>query len=211
MNSKGFTLIEVLLAVGILGIIFSMVYWTFSRTYDVIDAVQMKMDGYRSVRLALDKISQELSSVYWREDSKDSLFIGADLEDNGRSKDSLRFMSASNYGFSAGGNESDMNIINYYLEREGDKDTYKLMHSEETNILSISDNGREAYEIGESLAGFNLRYFDGNDWIDSWNSDESKAIPMAVEIKIIMKDGGGREKTFIAITEIPMGRTVKRP
>lgn len=211
MSSKGFTLIEVLLAIGILGIIFSMVYWTFSRTYDVIDSVQKEMDSYRSVRLILDNISREISSVYWREDSKDSQFIGEDLEDSGKPKDSLRFMSASNYGFSTGGNESDMNIIHYYLERGEDKDTYKLMGSEQTNILGISDKVREVYELGESLTGFNLRYFNGKDWIDSWNSDELKTIPMAIEIKIITKDGGGREKAFLAITEIPMGRTIKRP
>lgn len=210
MKSKGFTLIEVLLAVGILGIIFSMIYWTFSRTYDVIDAFQAEMDSYRSVRLTLDKISQELSSAYWRNDSKDSLFIGEDLEHDGKPNDSLRFMSASNYGFSAGSNESDMNIINYYLEKETDKDTYKLIHSEKTNLLSISYNTLEVYELGESITGFNLRYFDGNDWFGSWNSDELKGIPMAVEIKLIIKDNNGREKTFTSITEIPMGKPIKR-
>lgn len=211
MNSKGFTLIEILLAVGILGIIFSMVYWTFDKTYDVIEGVQMETDRYRSVRLSLNKMSEEISSVYWREGYKDSLFIGEDIEENGHPRDSLRFMSASNYGSSAGGNESDMNIISYYLEKEEEGETYKLMHSEIRNIFSTSEEDREAYELGESLIGLNLRYFNGTDWVDSWNSDELKAVPLTVEIKIIIKDAGGAEKSFTTLKEIPVGKRIKRP
>ncbi|MBI5746864.1 MAG: prepilin-type N-terminal cleavage/methylation domain-containing protein [Nitrospirae bacterium] len=211
MNSKGFTLIEILLAVGILGIIFSMVYWTFDKTYDVIEGVQMETDRFRSVRLSLNKMSEEISSVYWREEYKDSLFIGEDIEENGHPMDALRFMSASNYGSSAGGNESDMNIISYYLEKEEEGETYKLIHSEITNIFSASEKDREAYELGESLIGLNLRYFNGTDWVDSWNSDELKAVPLTVEIKIIIKDAGGAEKSFTTLKEIPVGKRIKRP
>lgn len=211
MNSKGFTLVEILLAVGILGIIFSMVYWTFDKTYDVIEGVQMETDRFRSVRLSLNKMSEEISSVYWREEYKDSLFNGEDIEENGHPRDSLRFMSASNYGFSEGGNESDMNIISYYLEREEEGETYKLMHSEIRNIFSASEEDRQAYELGESLIGLNLRYFNGTDWVDSWNSDELKAVPLTVEIKIVIKDGGGAEKSFATLKEIPVGKRIKRP
>lgn len=211
MNSKGFTLIEILLAVGILGIIFSMVYWTFDKTYDVIERVQMETDRFRSVRLSVNKMSEEISSVYWREEYKDSLFIGEDIEENGHPRDSLRFMSASNYGSSAGGNESDMNIISYYLEKEEEGETYKLMHSEIRNIFSASEEDREAYELGESLIGLDLRYFNGTDWVDSWNSDELKAVPLTVEIKIIIKDAGGAEKPFTTLKEIPVGKRIKRP
>ena len=211
MNSKGFTLIEILLAVGILGIIFSMVYWTFDKTYDVIEGVQMETDRFRSARLSLNKMSEEISSAYWREEYKDSLFIGEDIEENGHPRDSLRFMSASNYGSSAGGNESDMNIISYYLEKEEEGETYKLMHSEIRYIFSAKDEDREAYELGESLIGLNLRYFNGTDWVDSWNSDELKAVPLTVEIKIIIKDAGGAEKSFTTLKEIPVGKRIKRP
>jgi len=211
MNSKGFTLIEILLAVGILGIIFSMVYWTFDKTYDVIDRVQMETDRFRSVRLSLNKVSEEISSVYWREEYKDSLFIGEDIDENGHPRDSLRFMSASNYGSSAGGNESDMNIISYYLEREGEGETYKLMHSEIRNIFSASEEDLETYELGESLVGFNLRYFNGTDWVESWNSNELKAVPLTVEIKIITKDADGADKSFTTLKEIPVGKRIKRP
>ena len=211
MSNKGFTLIEVLLAVAILGIIFSMVYWTFSQTYDVIDRVQTEADRFRSVRLTINKISEDLSSTYWREDYKDSLFVGEDLGEERSPKDSIRFMAASNYGASAGSNDSDLNIISYYLERAEDKDIYKLMRSEQTNILSISNDQKEAYELGDSLNGINFRYFNGKDWVDSWNSDELKSIPMAVEIKMLIKDNAGRETPFVVIKEIPMGKAIKRP
>lgn len=211
VNSKGFTLVEILLAVGILGVIFSMVYWTFDQTYDVIEGVQMETDRFRSVRLSLNKMSEEVSSTYWREGYKDSLFIGEDIEENGLPRDSLRFMSASNYGFSEGGNESDMNIISYYLEREEEGENFKLMHSEIRNIFSVSEENREAYELGESLIGLNLRYFNGTDWVDSWNSDELKAVPLTVEITIITKDAGGAEKSFTTLKEIPVGKRIKRP
>lgn len=210
VNSKGFTLVETLLAVGILGIIFSMVYWTFDQTYDVIEGVQMETDRFRSVRLSLNKMSEEVSSTYWREGYKDSLFIGEDIEENGLPRDSLRFMSASNYGFSEGGNESDMNIISYYLEREEEGENFKLMHSEIRNIFSAAEENREAYELGESLIGLNLRYFNGTDWVDSWNSDELKAVPLTVEITIITKDAGGAEKSFTTLKEIPVGKRIKR-
>ena len=56
-RERGFTLIEVLLAVGILAIILAMVYASFDQTSRVNTHVREVSDQFRMARLALSKMS----------------------------------------------------------------------------------------------------------------------------------------------------------
>jgi len=40
----------------------------------------------------------------------------------------------------------------------------------------------------DNIAGLNIRYFDGNDWLDAWDIDEEGTIPKAIEITLSVTD-----------------------
>jgi hypothetical protein len=48
----------------------------------------------------------------------------------------------------------------------------------------------------DNIAGLNIRYFDGNDWLDTWDMDEEKAIPKAAEITLSVTDPENKGKAI---------------
>ena len=60
MGERGFTLIEILLALAILAVILGMVYASFDQTSRLAAHVDEVSEEYRAARLALTKMSDEI-------------------------------------------------------------------------------------------------------------------------------------------------------
>lgn len=185
---RGFTLIEILLALAISAIILTLVYGTFAQTSSVTGKVEEEATIYHQARLILGKMPEELVSAYWKSENPSTIFRGT--------ADSLTFTSLSRAS----------SRFQYYLEPAGEDGFYLLMHLEDTNIYNLSNRNQEIYTFGEGLAGFNLRYYDGREWVDEWDANILKKLPQAVEIKIKFKDGRNRERMFSTVVEIPLGK-----
>src|ERR1700692_141360 len=62
---RGFTLLEVMLAVTILGIVATTIYGTFSRTLRSKGLAEERMDVMRTGRSAVERMSEELASAFY--------------------------------------------------------------------------------------------------------------------------------------------------
>ena len=109
---------------------------------------------------------------------------------------------------------SDLARIIYYIGVNPEDDTIKsLMRIETSNLdveeledmleeLMSSSPSEEMQEELESsilidyVAGLNIRYFDGEDWIDLWDMEEEGRLPSAVELTLTITDADTQEKTL---------------
>lgn len=67
MNHRGFTLIEILIAVAILGIVLSTVYASYRGTFRIIHDARSDAEIYTMARNALDRMARDLQSAApWR-------------------------------------------------------------------------------------------------------------------------------------------------
>ena len=62
-SQKGFTLIEVLVAVAILGIITTLIYGTFSQSHAVTTRLEATSEKYRAVRQIFEIMMEDLSGA----------------------------------------------------------------------------------------------------------------------------------------------------
>jgi general secretion pathway protein J len=60
----GFTLFEILLAVFILGIVASIIYKAYSGTFSIVDRTTKEAEIYAMARIALERIVEDLESMY---------------------------------------------------------------------------------------------------------------------------------------------------
>ena len=63
-RARGFTLIEVMVAVSILAIVTTLTWASFKQTFNTKSAIEAQAGRYRTVRLALERMARELSMVY---------------------------------------------------------------------------------------------------------------------------------------------------
>ena len=56
------------------------------------------------------------------------------------------------------------------------------------------------------VAGLNIRYFDGEDWVDVWDMEEEEGLPNAVELTLSITDADTQEKTLTqaVVVYLPM-------
>src|SRR6185295_6294950 len=89
--------------------------------------------------------------------------------------------------------------IEYQIKKDADGDLLTLFHREETNPLSTTEASMEEYDIAEGLKELNVRFFDGAEWSDGWDSTVKKGLPQAVEVKFVLPiENEDREFSFLA-------------
>ncbi|MDC4222917.1 MAG: prepilin-type N-terminal cleavage/methylation domain-containing protein [Candidatus Manganitrophus sp.] len=63
-QSKGFTLLEILVSLAILAVLFTLVYGSFNATYRVSEQLEEQADSYRLARLGFYHLAKDLSMIY---------------------------------------------------------------------------------------------------------------------------------------------------
>jgi len=205
----GFTLLEVMIAIGIIGMIVSLIYGSFARTAESKELIEKGNDIYHEMRWALDKMEADLSTAYLTTgDNSYTIFYGVNRDSGGRPVDELHFTSFNHLKFNPEARESDQSEVSYFVMENPENGVLTLYRREDATPDEENTDGGEFYDLAEGIILFNLRYFDGVDWLDEWdsrdyssdevvdteveqNEEMVNAMPMAVEVTIIMK--GPRE------------------
>ena len=202
-NIHGFTLMEVLLATAILGIVMMIVYGSFVQTRLVIGRTEASVDGLRGIRAVFSRITNDVGMAFLSTANDNTFFVGTDDYVAGYPGDQIDFTSFSHVRRNSDAMESDQMEVGYYLRKDFEGASI-LMKREKNRIDTNPMYGGRTYELCEDIVGLDFRYLDEGIWLESWDSRVSKKLPEAVEITIIIKDSGGAERSFRTITEIPL-------
>ncbi|MBI3812418.1 MAG: prepilin-type N-terminal cleavage/methylation domain-containing protein [Nitrospirae bacterium] len=210
-GQRGFTLIELLVALGIVAVLVTLLYETFNAVLRSTQQTDEESELDQMARISMSIMANELKSAYWRPQgnppgSTPFVFLGQDGLSATGSSDTLQFTALSHARVAEGMTDPLVSVLAYELVPVPETEMADLMHTEETNTLSLSENSLERYDLAERVVGLNFRYFDGKEWSDEWSAADRRKLPKAVEIQILMKDYTGRERRFITQTDIPLGR-----
>jgi len=212
IDKNGFTLIEILVALAIVAVVVTLSYETFNGVIRSVQQVDDQAELDQMVRVSMSIMVNELNSAYWRPPSEKASatpyeFTGTDNQAGEEPSDSLRFTMLSHTRAKEGGGDPTVSILEYELVPVAQSEVATLMHTEETNYLSLSENSLERFELAEQVVGLNFRYFDGKQWSEEWSASDRKKLPRAVEIQIDFRDSNGQVRRFITQTDIPLGQT----
>src|SRR3990172_3455271 len=75
-NDSGFTLMEVLIATAILGIVMAIVYGSFVQTRRVIGRTEAAVDGLRGIRAAFSRITNDVGMAFLSQNNDNTFFVG---------------------------------------------------------------------------------------------------------------------------------------
>jgi general secretion pathway protein J len=196
---RGFTLLEVLLAVTILALVGTMIYGGFSQTALNKARVEEDLDHSRVVHMALDRMARELTMAYVSTHVNPSLdlrfvqtaFIG---KDNGED-DRIDFTSFSHRRLYRNARESDQNEISYFVtESPDDPNTRVLARREQNRVDEDPRRGGKSQILVENVEEFNVDYFDPllNDWVQTWSTIDALAqpnrLPTQVRVRLTVED-----------------------
>jgi len=204
MTRRGFTLLEVMIAIAVLAMIGAITWKSFDGAYGLKQRVERAEDRDQTVRGALDRISREVSMTFLSEHYDRKRFRERPtffrLKD-GRREASLTFTSLAHQRLHVDAKESDQAVFEYRLDRDEGKTS--LFRRVKPQIDEDSDRGGERAVLAEDVLRFSVQAWDPKDreWRDEWDSNSPQRtggvlVPPRVRIAITVKDEQGKERTW---------------
>ncbi|MBW2707975.1 MAG: prepilin-type N-terminal cleavage/methylation domain-containing protein [Deltaproteobacteria bacterium] len=198
MENRGFTLLEILLAIFMLTLVVSAVFGAFSGTFKVVNETEAQEEIYAAARVALERISEDLASVcgsHWTQGEQPQagvtlrfLFVGEDHQVDDKSADTLRFLSSAHLSFKTGRQAEGPAEIRYYTEYEEKTKALTLYRSDTLDYLESAENSHGGLRLCEGLKWLDFIYYDkrGNAH-KTWDTTQRSGIeplPSRVEISV---------------------------
>jgi len=215
MRARGFTLIEVMVAVSILAIVTVLTWASFKQTFATKSAIEAQAGRYRTVRLALERMAHELSMVYVSQDEDTSQperrtrLVGKHHNDI----DEVLFSYFGHQRLYQDANEADTALVYYYAGRDRDDSRKQNLMRRETRRLSylkIDEQPGEADIVCDDVVKLKLDYWDQRDkvWRDEWVTTaldgQPDRLPTKIRITLTVHDERGKEVPFQTEVRVAM-------
>ena len=187
-NNRAFTLLELLVAMTMMSIIAASLYTSLSIGFKARDSSENTLDARRSARIAMDLLKQEIISSLPPKGILAGKFEGTNgHDDSGNESDSLVFYSAA-YNPADDEIAGDIIKVQIGLAASEESNVHTLVRGITKNLLSPKSLDPYEEVLCKNIRSFNLRYFDGYDWEDEWDSSShDDNLPEAVEINIVFE------------------------
>ncbi len=190
--SAGFTILEVLVSMIIVALVMTIIYSAFSAGSKVCSFGSQRAQIFHSARLAMQDIIQSIENLeYGTNDYHE--FIGKSNSGSavgGKSvgDDELEFATSTSPTFIDGRWHVGLARVKYLLEKDKKSDSTIL----EKWVTDVEDEDfKDAYvvELSQNIVGMTFRYYDEDDYDDSWDSDTKEKLPELVEITFYIQEG----------------------
>ena len=219
-RARGFTLIEVVIAVGITAMIGVLIAAAFQSGYRAKELVESEADYYRALRTGTDRMVREISAAFVSDhydtrrfrdqNDRPTNFIGA--------RDRLLFTSMAHQRLYGDAKESDQMVVEYYTKSTpgpGGQSRLNLMRREDSILDDRMDRGGTEDVLVENVKRIDFAYWDSDkkDWVDEWDTrriEKKSILPVRVRISISALDENGREARYVTQARIVLNTEIPR-
>jgi prepilin-type N-terminal cleavage/methylation domain-containing protein len=213
MIKRGFTLIEILVAVALLGLMTGLIFAAVSSMFTISKDMDALVEANHMARVSLNRMSRDLSQSFLTlnqgiEERTKSVFIGE--------RDRVVFAYVGNVPVKAGELQTDQGVVEYRLGgTTEDKEGRKLIRRFKPHIDDSPEDGGEEYVMATGVKKLQFEYWskEDEDWESSWTADDPLAadepgfiLPNRIKIRLEMYDAIGEVHVFETQTLVYMTR-----
>ncbi|MDY7225446.1 type II secretion system protein GspJ [Hyalangium rubrum] len=217
---RGFTLMEVMVAIAITGFIGTIVAMAFQTGFRAKEVVEGEAGHYRMVRVALNRMAREIGSAfvsdrydpkrYRDQNDRPTNFVGE--------ADRLMFTTMAHQRLYTDSKESDQAVVEYFVEtstEKGAKGRQELKRRVNPNIGGDRmDRGGTTDVLFEGVKKVQFEYWDSErkEWEDEWDTrraEKKSILPTRVRVTVHALDENGKEARYttqariMSNTELP--------
>jgi general secretion pathway protein J len=212
---RGFTLIEVLIAVFILSIVMATVYVSYSRTLKTARQMEEESVIYNMARVAMDRIIKDLTSL---QPSEGSFYFSAEKKKLGQHEFShLSFWSAAHLSFGENDATGQPATIIYYAAEDDEKNGFSLIRADVFDAKPKKEESTTpGFVICRNVDAFRVSFYDESGLqTDSWDASAAhgtskRPIPTAVNIELSLVNPHDPDNPFKFTTRVflPVAQTL---
>jgi len=193
--NTGFTLIEVLIAVGILSVVLAAIYSTFFLSHRAVEGMDESMLKLQESRRAIDILRRELDSAFYTGEDRNTFLKIQDRDIYGKQATQLTFTALSPL-------RPGLSRISYYIEdKNGKLNLFKKVESPYTHEET------EGVDMIEDIEAFSVETMYGDQWVKTWDTDITKGIPDEIRISLSVIINGNK-MTLFDVAKPRVGKSV---
>jgi general secretion pathway protein J len=192
-SNRGFTLIEILVAVVLLGILSAALYGSYFTVLRARERASEGMEARRELGGTLDLIRREFAAAKFGDD-KHLRFIVEDRDNFGKPASSLELTTLVPSG-GQGRKESGISAVRYRLE---EKDKRFILTRREQDIFFESPDAK-GYPQMERISDFLVECYDGSSskWVRSWDTALNHTLPKMLRVTVHVEEDGKPVEFYI--------------
>ena len=217
---RGFTLLEVVIAVAVTAMMGGLIAAAFQSGYRTKELVEDEADHYRSLRTATDRMVREISAAFVSDhydlrrfrdqNDRPTNFIGT--------RERLLFSSMAHQRLYSDAKESDQMVVEYFTKSTtapGGKSRTDLVRRENPSLDERMDRGGHEDVLVEGVKRIDFAYWDSDkkDWVDEWDTrrlERKSILPVRVRIGLVAVDETGKEVRYQTQTRIVLNTEIPR-
>lgn len=217
---RGFTLMEVVIAIAITSFIGVVIGVSFNTTIQNKEIIESQAEHYRMLRTAMNRMAREIGAAYVsdRYDSKryrdaydrPSNFVGK--------RDQLLFTTLSHQRLYADAKESDQMVVEYQVKTSSDakaRGRTDLIRREKVLLEERMERGGTEDALFEGAKKIEFQYWNSErkEWEDEWDTrrtERKSILPTRVKITLFAVDESGKEVKYTTQTRIMLNTEFPR-
>lgn len=182
-QNRGFTLLEVLIAVILLAILTTALYGSYFAVLRARDRAAEGMEGRRELGSTLDLLRREIDSAMFNRSDKRLRFVVEDRDNFGKPASNLELTTLAP---TSSGLRQESGIIDVqYRIMEKEKKILLTRHEQDIFFDSVTV---PAYPQMENISSFLVECYDGSKWVRSWDTTLNYKLPSMVRVTIQVEE-----------------------
>lgn len=220
---RGFTLLEVVVALGVMAVIGLLSFQAMSGSLRARDFMEEEEAFARSAANAMDRIARHLELAYMTTNTTAvntyrTVFVAKD----GDEQDELWFASLGHQRRFRDSRESDQAEVTFWTEDDPEVEgAYVLLMREGQRIDERPDEDGPVLPLAHGVKRFDLRFLDAKtgEWTEEWDStgaDQPNRLPRAVQVVLVLLAPDPDDpdalapRSFVRTVELAFAETLNR-
>jgi general secretion pathway protein J len=214
VRARGFTLVEVIIAVAITATIGAMTVGSLRQVDRAAEVARAQNERYAAARLALTRLSREVSMAFLSDNfdgkrfrDRPTLFVGRE--------DEILFTTFAHQRLYRDAKESDQAVVEYVVQPDPDRPGEEaLFRREKARIDDEPERGGRRDLVADHVASFRLSYWDAKrkDWAREWTTrsvEHASELPSRVRIELEVTLADGRRERFATEARVELRRPLR--
>ncbi len=188
-GNRGFTLVEILLAVALSALLMTIVYWTYFSINKSIDAATENQEALETGRILTELIKRDIrgiSPARFRLAGKTEIVEGRAFGD-------MEFVTTAVLD----GDPVRLRKVGYSLVAN-EKGERIFIRRESRNLDDTLNDTAKSFELSRIVNGFRVEFYNGTQWVATWDSGGGGNAPKQIRVTIDVTDAKGKTRTFTA-------------
>jgi len=185
--SAGFTLIEVILALGVCALVLVVISTVFAGAIKLQDSAAASVDEKLPIERAMNQLRRDLKNAVPPGGMLEGPLQSGSLEGGIDANEGIQIYTTTGL-MTPNTTWSEIQKVTYALQAPADASSKgkDLVRAVTRNLLATGTQDEDDQFLASGIQSMTFSYFDGQNWLDTWDDTTETNLPLAVRVSVQM-------------------------